>query len=445
MDQLPPAESPHPSPAYSGDRQQTSRLCISSVLSEESLEVEAANILTSPATVGSTRGGSICGSHIPSATSIRELEVGPTRTSDRCSDNSMGSIQESIYKSAVKSSHANSAEDQRATSESGDTSGSSLAVGHLVPPVDGHGDGTYSLPGSEQTHHAKHPIRSLPLDKSQLEALRLETVRNHFEGQGYSQATVHSLIKTVEEQTGPRSPYLNPNMFTQFELNNFLTDTVAAGYSLSAVQIFRAAVCLLHKDPEHVRHSTNLKALLKHSKHTAPPKQLLEPTVDITPRLCFLAEIPSDKSARLVDLNKKTAFLLVMAADQSWGLGDQVVATKELRAGRRIVKSLSIRKNDNFKEMRPVRTFIALKSHPAAVKRPCNKLLVNSKNPAKLLRTTTISTWLRNLMRLSTSQKPIPSVRLVASDLALARGAPLSDVVTMRNWPSTDVFNNHYR
>ena len=103
-------------------------------------------------------------------------------------------------------------------------------------------------------------------------------------------------------------------MFTQFELNNFLTDTVAAGYSLSAVQIFRAAVCLLHKDPEHVRHSTNLKALLKHSKHTAPPKQLLEPTVDITHRLCFLAEIPSDKSARLVDLNKKTAFLLVMAA-----------------------------------------------------------------------------------------------------------------------------------
>jgi hypothetical protein len=50
-------------------------------------------------------------------------------------------------------------------------------------------------------------FRSLPVDKSQLEALRLETVRNHFDGQGYSQATVHSLIKTVEERIGPRSPY----------------------------------------------------------------------------------------------------------------------------------------------------------------------------------------------------------------------------------------------
>jgi hypothetical protein len=75
---------------------------------------------------------------------------------------------------------------------------------------------------------------------------------------------------------------VNPNMFTHFELNNFLTDTLAAGYSLSAMQIFRAAVCLLHKDPEHVRNSTNLKALLKHSKRAAPPKQLLKPTVDIT-------------------------------------------------------------------------------------------------------------------------------------------------------------------
>jgi hypothetical protein len=202
-------------------------------------------------------------------------------------------------------------------------------------------------------------------------------------------------------------------MFTHSELTNFLTDALAAGYSLSTVQIFRAAVCLLHKYPEHVRHSTNLKALLKHSKRTAPAKQLLKPTVDITPTLRFLAQMPSDNSAPLADLNKKTAFLLAMAAflrpsdlerislqhcsvTSHGDLLIKVVAPKELRAGRRIVKSLSIRKNDNFKELCPVCTFISLKSHPAAVKRPCNKLLVNSKNPAKLLRTTTISTWLRN-------------------------------------------------
>jgi hypothetical protein len=281
----------------------------------------------------------------------------------------------------------------------------------------------------------------------------------------------------VARQTGPRSPYrlaqylflqwstrkdVDPNTFTASELTNFLSDALLAGYSFSTVQIFRAAVCLLHKDPEQIRHSTDLKALLKHSKRIAKPKQLLKPRIDVSPTLRFLAQIPSDTSAPLADLNKKTAFLLAMAAflrpsdlerislhhcsvTSQGDLIIKVIAPKELRAGRRIIKTLTIRRNDNFKELCPVRTFRALKSHPLAIKRPSNKLLVNSKNPTKLLKTTTISTWLRNLMRLSTSQKPIPSVRSVASDLALARGAPLTDVITMGNWSSTGVFDNHYR
>jgi hypothetical protein len=46
----------------------------------------------------------------------------------------------------------------------------------------------------------------------------------------------------------------------------------------------------------------------------------------------------------------------------------QVVAPRELHAGRRIVKTLSIRRND-LTELCPVRTFKALKYHPMARKR----------------------------------------------------------------------------
>jgi hypothetical protein len=123
----------------------------------------------------------------------------------------------------------------------------------------------------------------------------------------------------------------------------------------------------------------------------------------------------------------------------------EIIAPKELRAGRRIVKTLTIRPNDHFKALCPVRVFLTLKAHPLAITRPGNKLLVNSKNPSKLLKTTTISTWLRQLMRLSITQNPVPSVRSVASDLALVRGAPLTGVVIMGNWSSAEVFNNHYR
>ncbi|KAG2176445.1 hypothetical protein INT43_005685 [Umbelopsis isabellina] len=98
-----------------------------------------------------------------------------------------------------------------------------------------------------------------------------------------------------------------------------------------------------------------------------------------------------------------------------------------------------------FQGIVPIRAFKAWNSHPLARKHSSNKLLKSSKNPTKRLKATTISTWLRNLMRLSTSQKPVPSVRSVASDLALTRKAPLSDVVTMGNWSSSEVFDNHYR
>lgn len=112
--------------------------------------------------------------------------------------------------------------------------------------------------------------------------------------------------------------------------------------------------------------------------------------MDVTPTLRFLAQIPSDTPAPLLELKKKTAFLLAMTAflrpsnlerislqncmvTVQDDLIIKVIAPKELRAGRRIVKSLVVRQNDNFKNLCPVRAFKALKSHQLARKRPSNK------------------------------------------------------------------------
>lgn len=91
-----------------------------------------------------------------------------------------------------------------------------------------------------------------------------------------------------------------------------------------------------------------------------------------------------------------------------------ITARKKLRSGRRIVKTHIIRRNSDFKDLCPVRAFIALRDHPGSTRRPRRKLLVNSNDPSKPLRTTTISTWLRRIVSMSTSQKPVPSVRSLA-------------------------------
>ncbi|KAI9277316.1 hypothetical protein BC943DRAFT_373959 [Umbelopsis sp. AD052] len=340
----------------------------------------------------------------------------------------MDSLPELLPEPSMESDSEIASKNQTRAPSPGDDGGSLLADGNLVSPSYLHGSGTPSPVGSEVADDARHSFRHLPVDKSELETLRLETIRKRFEGQGYSQSAMNSLIQSVAHQTGPRSPYrhaqylflqwssrkdVDPNTFTVSELTTFLSDALLAGYSFSTVQIFRPAV----------RRSTDLKALLKHSKRIAALKQLLKPRVDISPTLRFLARIPSDTSAPLADLNKKAAFLLAMAAflrpsdlecnslhhctmTSQGDIAIKVVAPKELRAGRRIIKVLAI-----------------------PVKRPSNKLLVNSWNPSNPLKSTTISTWLRNLLRLSISH--MPSVRSVASDLALARGAPLTDVITM--------------
>ncbi|ORE11959.1 hypothetical protein BCV72DRAFT_192221, partial [Rhizopus microsporus var. microsporus] len=41
--------------------------------------------------------------------------------------------------------------------------------------------------------------------------------------------------------------------------------------------------------------------------------------------------------------------------------------------------------------------------------------------------------------------EPRVSLRPIASSLALKTGIPKDDIVTMGNWPSSAVFENHYR
>ncbi|KAG2173501.1 hypothetical protein INT44_007092 [Umbelopsis vinacea] len=145
-------------------------------------------------------------------------------------------------------------------------------------------------------------------------------------------------------------------------------------------QNYRMAVCLLHTDPDLVRSSTTRKALLKRTCLSAPPKEMLKSAVDIAPTLRFLAQIPSGHSASFNKLNQKNTFLFAMAAffrpsdlerislprctsNVGGHIQLKAIAPKELRAGRPIIKTLLVQKNEQFKELCPVRAFHALRSH----------------------------------------------------------------------------------
>ncbi|KAI9286774.1 hypothetical protein BC943DRAFT_351531 [Umbelopsis sp. AD052] len=431
LEPLHTAESSESSPTHSGSRNHRSGSGISPFLPEEPLEAHDPHDQLHSRDVRSTRRRSVRRSHDEPSPVLCVMETGLNGISNRRSVNSVASLPESIYDSSVESNRDLHTEDQNGTSTSSHLDSSPLAIGHMVPSVVGTGRGPSNTARPTDTDGPECSSSSLTLDKSELETLRLETIQRRFADKGYSLTAIKSLTKSIEDQTGLKSPYrraqylflqwslahsVDPVHFSQSDLTNFLLEALAAGYSLSTIQIYLTAICLLHTDPDQVRSSTTLKALLKRTRRSAPSKEMLKPTVDIAPTLRFLAQIPSDHSAPLNDLNKKTQW------PHYYGL-------PTLRGSVCLIAPAMMVAMFNLGNRQ----------------RPSGKLFTNSKNPAKTLRIATISSWLKSLERISTSQTPIPSVRSIASELALARGASLSDVVTMGNWSNSEVFDNHYR
>jgi hypothetical protein len=368
---------------------------------------------------------------------------------------------------------------EETSSESGSSNSSSsvLAQCGVVPSVAADEQVFPSAIGSSQTRPNHLAALALAVDKSKLEAIRLGSLKRKFQGSHYSMEASEALLSHFTANTSTNRLYARAHhlfiawclsygadvcYFTTPQLVNFLVAAHHSGYSLNTIQVFKSAIMQLHLDRESIDCDADVKTLIKSFKKSGPLLSLTRPQVDITTTLSHLAKILSNGRTSLIALNQKTAFLLAMAAflrpsdlfrivlskctlDEAGRLSLCIEAPKETRLGRPIIKTLMVHPLLNEDPLCPVAAFLALKNHPGAAQRPVDNLLVNSINPTKPLSVGTISSWLRGLTKMSTDLVPVPSIRSLASDLALSRGVPKEDVVTLGNWSSDSVFEFHYR
>jgi hypothetical protein len=253
--------------------------------------------------------------------------------------------------------------------------------------------------------------------------------------------------------------------FIPADLANFLSEMYhQRGYQLGTLKLMRSAVSHLHRSPLSLRVADNnpINAIMDSLASLAPPRLQYKPEVHISKSLKHLSGIRSSVTTTLSALQPKTAFLLAMAAFlrpsdlhrldfASCRINDQgvlffnIVAPKERRKKQRIIKTLMAHPNNNDATLCPVAAFVALRDHPLAKHaRPPHALFVHSFQPNRAVFSTTIASWLRRLLRLSTPETNV-SVRSVAASLALQRGVPLEDIITLGNWSSSTTFENHYR
>lgn len=195
----------------------------------------------------------------------------------------------------------------------------------------------------------------------------------------------------------------------------------------------------------------------------APPMPIHRPTIDITPALIHARSIVSRATTSIKQLQQKLAFLLAMAAFlrpsdlaripySSCSILDtgcltfNVVAPKETRGKRRIIKPFTIHPHASDVELCPVQCFKALRDHPGLAARPSgSQLFVKSNLIDQPLSSSTLSTWLhREFIQLCTAEPGI-SIRSLASSRALDLGVSKDYIVTLGNWASSSTFEQHYQ
>lgn len=195
----------------------------------------------------------------------------------------------------------------------------------------------------------------------------------------------------------------------------------------------------------------------------APPMPIHRPTIDITPALIHARSIVSRATTSIKQLQQKLAFLLAMAAFlrpsdlaripySSCSILDtgcltfNVVAPKETRGKRRIIKPFTIHPHASDVELCPVHCFKALRDHPGLAARPSgSQLFVKSNLIDQPLSSSTLSTWLhREFIQLCTAEPGI-SIRSLASSRALDLGVSKDHIVTLGNWASSSTFEQHYQ
>lgn len=114
-----------------------------------------------------------------------------------------------------------------------------------------------------------------------------------------------------------------------------------------------------------------------------------------------------------------------------------IVAPKEKRAATRIIKAFRVYCHAN-PMLCPIATFIHLRNRASQLPPPPSvaSLFVNSTDTTQIVKVTTISSWIRRFMQVSTNE-PRVNRRSLASSLALSSRIPVGDIVTLGNWSSS--------
>lgn len=464
-----------------GFRQHRSGLRVQKIFHKKPLASQTPGLQEPPSVaMGSSRGRSVCGPNKQPPRKVRIVEERSGGMEDRRLLSELEQASEPVCQSSLELDPSLPGEDPPRTSPANHSGGSLLANSSLVSSAAESSPGEPSVPSS--SGHPVHHTFDTMASSTSVEALRLETLGSTFAAPELTETSA-SLLRSrrLSDNSTNRSYKRGQSLFIEWALSqdiplktfnevhltNFLSEMFETrGYQHGTIRLFRSAVTHLNSNPSVLRSSEMVNTLVQSLAARAPPKPIHRPTVDLGPSLAAMKKIDTNSPSTLLShIQQKLAFLLGMAAflrpsdlhridfssavvESDSGrrfLSFTVVAPKEKRKGQRIIKPFRVFEHHDS-ALCPVATFVCLRDRLSSLSPAptVSSFFVNCGNTSQMVTVSNISTWLRRIIRLSTDETRV-NVRSLASSLALRSGVPLDDIVTLGNWASSSVFEQHYR
>lgn len=478
LELVPGQQYTYPSTTYSWNSQQHCGHGITSNFFQEPMAIETEGFPNDQPLVGPPFNRPLRRQDHQVTTKVRILDAGPGRYPHGCIHHSMEYLDETFRKSTLESHLTGFTEDNSGTDPADNNSSTSLAQRNLVsltptpsvrssPIIDSTGD-------PDDFSEDSSSLTTPELDTLRMEIIRTKLVNANINEQATQDILDHKFAPTLTNKAYRKNQlrfidwaYKNQVSFTDFsgaDMVNFLA-TMRQEHTLqvSTLKTLRTAATHLHTNSNSITVDDLVNNYLDSLIKQEPPVSIHREPVDMTPSLAYARTILSRSTTSLKSLQQKLAFLLSMAAflrpsdlaripfsscniRPDGSLTFQVVAPKETRKKRRIIKSFTVHPHNTDIELCPVRCFSALRDHSSLASRSVDShLFVKSHIPSQPLSSSTLSSWLhREFISLSTSESRV-TMRSLASSRALDQGVSIDNIVSLGNWASSSTFQDHYR
>ncbi|KAI8145619.1 hypothetical protein BJV82DRAFT_679807 [Fennellomyces sp. T-0311] len=402
------------------------------------------DVSTSSTLLGPSRRQSFCGSHDPSAAPLCLLAAGPGCHGNRCIFPGLGAVSPPTRPSTLEPDRPRPSQATTRSSTTRNSGRTTLAWQPLVSHSPRNISGATNHSGSLVHHPAMHSNHPLAVPESNVKAICLAGLQRRFdESTGLNEDATALLTAHLTDDTPTNRTYkcsqelfcrfaidqnIDIHNFSHSDLINFLSSAHHSGYSLNTIKLYKTAALKFHHFPAQFLKDVDIMALLKKFANDAPPIPLGRAAIDLSPTFHHLIALHPQAVHNLRVANEVAAFLLAAPKND-----DKAALLSNVPQSRSTPIAL------------PCARCMLSRLYRIILELPPCALLTFSSWIAFDLNTQTIPKWLCNLVQLSTDTHPAPSVRSLGTNLAIARGIPVADVVTLGNWSSDAVMDTHYR